>query len=224
MEKRLTKEVYIGNRVIGGANPILIQSMTNTKTEDVAATVNQIQKLTNAGCDITGQLAVLLLVVANGNQVGLVQQDIRSHQCRIGKQTAVDILGMLGRLVLELSHTAQLAEHGIAVQNPAQLSVLVNVGLDEEGVLLRVQAAGDVLGQLLQSAAAQVGRVLTDGDGVQVRHKVEAVIFIGTLSPVLHSAEVRTQGHITGRLDAGKHSFLGSCLFHIEYLFCIDIM
>ena len=52
MEKRHTKEVYIGNRVIGGANPILIQSMTNTKTEDVAATVAQIQKLTKAGCDI----------------------------------------------------------------------------------------------------------------------------------------------------------------------------
>ncbi len=52
MEKRLTKEVYIGNRVIGGANPILIQSMTNTKTEDVTATVAQIQKLTKAGCDI----------------------------------------------------------------------------------------------------------------------------------------------------------------------------
>ena len=52
MEKRITKEVRIGNRVIGGANPILIQSMTNTKTEDVAATVAQIQKLTKAGCDI----------------------------------------------------------------------------------------------------------------------------------------------------------------------------
>ena len=52
MEKRITKEVHIGNRVIGGNNPILIQSMTNTKTEDVAATVAQIQKLTKAGCDI----------------------------------------------------------------------------------------------------------------------------------------------------------------------------
>ena len=52
MEKKLTKEVHIGNRVIGGANPILIQSMTNTKTEDVTATVAQIQKLTKAGCDI----------------------------------------------------------------------------------------------------------------------------------------------------------------------------
>lgn len=48
----MTKEVYIGNRVIGGKNPILIQSMTNTKTEDVEATVSQIQKLTKAGCEI----------------------------------------------------------------------------------------------------------------------------------------------------------------------------
>ena len=52
MEKRITKEVHIGDRVIGGVNPILIQSMTNTKTEDAAATVAQIQKLTKAGCDI----------------------------------------------------------------------------------------------------------------------------------------------------------------------------
>ncbi len=48
----MTKTVTIGNRVIGGGNPILIQSMTNTKTEDVAATVAQIQALTAAGCDI----------------------------------------------------------------------------------------------------------------------------------------------------------------------------
>ena len=46
-----TKVIHIGDRVIGGGNPILIQSMTNTKTEDVAATVAQIRKLTAAGCD-----------------------------------------------------------------------------------------------------------------------------------------------------------------------------
>ena len=47
-----TREVRIGNRVIGGGNPVLIQSMTNTKTEDVAATVAQIHQLTKAGCEI----------------------------------------------------------------------------------------------------------------------------------------------------------------------------
>lgn len=47
-----TKVIRIGNRVIGGGNPILIQSMTNTKTEDVSATVAQIRELEKAGCDI----------------------------------------------------------------------------------------------------------------------------------------------------------------------------
>ncbi len=52
MKRRITKEVRIGDRVIGGGNPVLIQSMTNTKTEDVQATVAQIQALTAAGCEI----------------------------------------------------------------------------------------------------------------------------------------------------------------------------
>ena len=47
-----TREVKIGNVVIGGEHPIAIQSMTNTKTEDVKSTVEQIKKLENAGCEI----------------------------------------------------------------------------------------------------------------------------------------------------------------------------
>lgn len=47
-----TKTVQIGDRKIGGGNPILIQSMTNTKTEDVEATVAQILALEAAGCEI----------------------------------------------------------------------------------------------------------------------------------------------------------------------------
>lgn len=47
-----TKEVKIGSVTIGGAHPVAIQSMTNTKTEDVAATVEQILRLEAAGCEI----------------------------------------------------------------------------------------------------------------------------------------------------------------------------
>ena len=47
-----TKVIQIGNRVIGGGNPVLIQSMCNTKTENVEATVAQILKLEAAGCEI----------------------------------------------------------------------------------------------------------------------------------------------------------------------------
>ena len=47
-----TKVIQIGECKIGGGNPVAIQSMTNTKTEDVAATVAQILELEKAGCDI----------------------------------------------------------------------------------------------------------------------------------------------------------------------------
>ncbi len=52
MYREHTKEVHIGSKVIGGGYPIAIQSMTNTKTEDVEATVAQILRLEAAGCDI----------------------------------------------------------------------------------------------------------------------------------------------------------------------------
>ena len=47
-----TKEIQIGDKKIGGGNPVLIQSMCNTKTENVAATIEQIHRLEDAGCDI----------------------------------------------------------------------------------------------------------------------------------------------------------------------------
>ncbi len=52
MHREMTRVVQIGDRKIGGGNPILIQSMTNTKTQDVSATVAQILALEQAGCEI----------------------------------------------------------------------------------------------------------------------------------------------------------------------------
>ena len=50
--RKQTRVVEIGNVKIGGGNPVAIQSMTNTKTEDVEATVKQILALEKAGCEI----------------------------------------------------------------------------------------------------------------------------------------------------------------------------
>ena len=52
MHRNTTKVIRIGDRQIGGGNPILIQSMTNTKTQDIKGTVNQILELEEAGCEI----------------------------------------------------------------------------------------------------------------------------------------------------------------------------
>ena len=48
----MTKKLYVGNVAVGGGAPVSIQSMCNTKTDDVAGTVAQIKKLADAGCEI----------------------------------------------------------------------------------------------------------------------------------------------------------------------------
>ena len=52
MKRRLTRQIKIGPVLIGGDAPIAVQSMTNTKTQNVQATLEQIRKLADAGCDI----------------------------------------------------------------------------------------------------------------------------------------------------------------------------
>lgn len=52
MIRKKTKVIKVGNVLIGGDNPISIQSMTNTLTKDIVSTINQIKKLEDAGCDI----------------------------------------------------------------------------------------------------------------------------------------------------------------------------
>ncbi len=57
MERKQTRQIHIGPVAVGGGAPVSVQSMTNTKTADVAATVAQIRALSAAGCDIV-RLAV----------------------------------------------------------------------------------------------------------------------------------------------------------------------
>ena len=68
-----TRVIQIGGRKIGGGNPVLIQSMTNTKTEDVDATVSQIRDLEKAGCDIV-RCAVPTLEAAEA--IGKIREQI----------------------------------------------------------------------------------------------------------------------------------------------------
>jgi (E)-4-hydroxy-3-methylbut-2-enyl-diphosphate synthase len=53
MKRTQTKKIYVGDVPVGGGSPIPIQSMTNTETKDVEATVRQILELERAGCDIS---------------------------------------------------------------------------------------------------------------------------------------------------------------------------
>lgn len=52
LERKLTRKIKVGDIFIGGDSPISVQSMTNTKTKDISATINQMMQLQDAGCDI----------------------------------------------------------------------------------------------------------------------------------------------------------------------------
>ena len=111
---------------------------------------------------------------------------------------------MLLGLILELGHAGQLTEAREAVEQPCQLGVLLDVGLDVEGVLLGVKTAGHVEGQGLVGAAAEVGGHLTDGDGMLVHHAVEALILLGVGREILNGAKVVADGQVSAGLNAGE--------------------
>jgi len=65
MERRLTRQLEVGKVKVGGGAPIAVQSMTNTKTSDSVATLEQINRLAEAGCDIV-RCAVPDMAAAEG--------------------------------------------------------------------------------------------------------------------------------------------------------------
>ena len=73
-ERHKTRVVRIGDVAIGGENPIRIQSMCNTKTEDVEATVAQIRALAAAGCEI---VRVAVPTVAAAEAIGDIRRQIK---------------------------------------------------------------------------------------------------------------------------------------------------
>lgn len=73
MERKLTREVRIGEQMLGGNHPILIQSMCNTDTRDVAATVAQILRLEEAGCEL---VRVAVPDMAAAEAIGEIKKQI----------------------------------------------------------------------------------------------------------------------------------------------------
>ena len=73
-ERKKTRQIHIGSVAIGGGAPISVQSMTNTKTTDTEATVQQIKALTTAGCDIV-RLAVPDMAAAEN--LGSIIKDVK---------------------------------------------------------------------------------------------------------------------------------------------------
>ena len=149
---------------------------------------------------------MLALILSHRHQIRLIQQDVRRHQHRVGEQSGGDIVRVLSSLGLELGHAAQLAELGIAAQDPAQLRMLGHMALNKHDVFLGIQTTGNILGQLVDAAPAQGGGILPHGDGMHVHNAVQAVVLILQVHPVFDGTHIGAQRQLSGGLDAAENS------------------
>ena len=150
---------------------------------------------------------MLGLILPHGYEVGVVDQNVGSHQDGVGKQTAVDIVGVLGALVLELGHAGQLTKLGVAGQHPRQLGVGRHMALHKQDVFLGVDAHRQQQGGQFAGAATQLGGVLAHGQRVQVRHHIQAVVVRLQQRPVAHRTDIVAQGGRAGGLNARENAF-----------------
>ena len=74
LKRETTRKVQVGNLQIGQQNRVIMQSMTNTKTKDVEATVRQINALKDAGCEI---VRMAILDNEDAEAVGKIKEQIK---------------------------------------------------------------------------------------------------------------------------------------------------
>ena len=129
-----------------------------------------------AACDVAGNFQMLGLILPHGHEVGIVDEDVRCHQHGVGEQTAVDVVGVLGALILELGHARQLTKLRVAGQHPGKLGVRGHVALYKQNVLLRVDRLRPAAGRPAHGCGDAGLRALAHGQAVQVGHHVQAVV------------------------------------------------
>ena len=169
--------------------------------------------------NIARKLNVLLLIYAHRNDVGLIKKDISCHKCGISEQSGVDIIGMACALVLELSHSSELAEHCETIENPRKLCVCGNVRLNIQSVFVGIKPAGNIQCKRFICAPAQIGRNLSDRYCVHINNTVKALIFFGIIREVADCPEIITYCKIARWLNSRKGN--RCAVYHFENPFSL---
>ena len=79
IERKKTNPIFVGSVGVGGDHPISIQSMTNTNTADIQATVSQIIELYNAGSEI---IRVTINDIKSAKAISVIDRKLSTHQLR----------------------------------------------------------------------------------------------------------------------------------------------
>ncbi|AJQ27357.1 flavodoxin-dependent (E)-4-hydroxy-3-methylbut-2-enyl-diphosphate synthase [Pelosinus fermentans] len=140
MQRRMTNPVYVGKVMVGGTAPISVQSMTNTKTDDVADTVAQIMQLGSAGCDIVRlavpdmSAALAIKEIKSKVQIPLIADIHFDYRLAIAAmENGVDALRINPGNIAEANHVAIIVKE--AKKRSIPIRIGVNAGSLEKSIL-----------------------------------------------------------------------------------------
>mmetsp|Transcript_13690 Transcript_13690/g.39635 ORF Transcript_13690/g.39635 Transcript_13690/m.39635 type:complete len:492 (-) Transcript_13690:32-1507(-) len=157
-------------------------------------------------CNVARQLQVLLLVLAHGYQVGLVQEDVCGHEHWIGEQSSAHLLSLLPALLLELDHTVEPANGRHAVQQPLELRMSRHMRLDKHSCPIWVDARCQVGGCHGACGIPELLGIVRYCDGMQIHYTEEGVIRLLEPHPVFNSTHVVSKVQLPGWLYTRQHS------------------
>ena len=158
----MTKTVHVGNLSLGGGNPVLVQSMTNTDTRDTEATLKQIRALADAGCDIVRvsvydeACAEAVKTLVDGSPVPLVADIHFDHKLAIkAAENGIAKLRINPGNIGGEAHVRELADCAKAHHIPIRIGV--NSGSAEKELL---EKYGGPTAECLTESALNHARML----------------------------------------------------------------
>lgn len=141
IKRKRTREIHVGKVFLGGAHPIRVQSMTNTDTRDIKATLEQIQRLAEAGCEI------VRVAIPDERAVKALKEIIRESPIPVIADLHFDT--SLGEKAVESGISGLRINPG-TFKNKKRLDSLIKA-CKEQGVCVRIGInAGSLEGEILK--------------------------------------------------------------------------
>ena len=159
------------------------------------------------GCDVACQFQMLFLIIPDRHMCRVIEQYVRSHQRRIGKQPDRGILGVFARLILELGHALHPSHTGHAVKHPRKLCMFFYRRLIKDDGFRRIQTRCQIGSRNFTDLIAQCFGILPDGDGVQINNTINCfVIFVLHINKTFQCTQVIPKRQRSGGLNTRKNA------------------
>lgn len=203
--RKKTRVISVGNRLIGGDNPITVQSMTNTITKDVKATVNQVKRLEQAGCDI---IRMAISDDDDAKAISIIKQNINipiiadiQYNYRLALQSikyGVDGLRINPGNIGSLNNVRKIVE--ACKERQISIRIGVNSGSIKKEYLDKYNGVNE--NSIVESALEQI-RLLEDLDFQDIKVSLKASNVPLSVKSYIKMSEIRDYPLHLGITEAG---------------------